>query len=99
MGLTNPEHQTEAPSRAPVRLETWGPHDLPLLQKAMGDPEMTKHLGEPESAEKLAERHVKYERLAASGKGRMFKIIDEASGRGDWHRRLLGSGLEGRTGL
>jgi RimJ/RimL family protein N-acetyltransferase len=62
----------------------------------MGDPEMTKHLGGPESAEKLAERQVKYERLAASGKGRMFKIIDEGSGEaagsvGYWDRDWKGA--------
>jgi RimJ/RimL family protein N-acetyltransferase len=63
-----------------VRLEPWGEGDLPLLEKTMGDPEMTVHLGGPESAEKLAERQDKYERLADSGAGRMFKIVDEATG-------------------
>jgi RimJ/RimL family protein N-acetyltransferase len=63
-----------------VRLEPWGEGDLPLLEKTMGDPEMTVHLGGPESPEKLAERHGKYERLADSGTGRMFKIVDEATG-------------------
>jgi RimJ/RimL family protein N-acetyltransferase len=51
-----------------------------LLEKTMGDAEMTKHLGGPESPEKLADRQRKYERLADSGKGRMFKIVDEATG-------------------
>ncbi len=41
---------------------------------------MTVHLGGPESAEKLAERQVKYERLPDSGTGRMFKIVDEETG-------------------
>jgi RimJ/RimL family protein N-acetyltransferase len=46
----------------------------------MGDPAMTKHLGGPESPEKLVERQDRYERLADSGKGRMLKIVDEATG-------------------
>jgi RimJ/RimL family protein N-acetyltransferase len=67
-------------SGAGVRLEPWGPGDLPLLEKTMGDPVMTEHLGGPESAAKLAERQAKYEHLAASGGGRMFRIVDEATG-------------------
>ena len=63
-----------------VRLEPWGEGDLPLLEKLLGDPEMTVHLGGPESAEKLAERQAKYERLSDSGTDRMFKIVDEETG-------------------
>lgn len=63
-----------------VRIEPWDRDDLPLLQQTMGDPAMTRYLGGPETPEKLADRHGRYERLAGSGKGRMFKIIDEASG-------------------
>ena len=63
-----------------VRLEPWGKDDLPLLEKTLGVPEMTEHLGGPESPEKLAERQGKYERLADSGTGRMFKIVDEDTG-------------------
>lgn len=82
-------------SQAAVRLESWGKDDLPLLHKVMGDPEMTKHLGGPESPEKLAERQARYERLADSGKGRMFKIVDEVSGEavgsvGYWHKEWRG---------
>ncbi len=62
-----------------LRLEDWAEGDLPLLEKTVGDPEMTKHLGGPESAEKMAERQAKFEKLADSGTGRMFKIIDVAS--------------------
>ena len=58
-------------------LEPWGGDDLPLLTSLLGDPEMTKHLGGPESPEKMVERQLKYERLAETGGGRMFKIIDE----------------------
>jgi RimJ/RimL family protein N-acetyltransferase len=31
---------------ASVHLEPWGPNDLPLLERLLGDPEMTAHLGE-----------------------------------------------------
>jgi RimJ/RimL family protein N-acetyltransferase len=77
-----------------IRLEPWGADDLPLLRKTLGDPEMTKHLGGPESEEKLVERQRRLERLADSGAGHMFKIVDEATGepvgsvgywRRDWH--------------
>ena len=59
-----------------IRLEPWAPDDLPLLERTMGDAEMTVHLGGPEDATKLADRQTKYEGLASSGKGRMFKIVD-----------------------
>jgi RimJ/RimL family protein N-acetyltransferase len=74
-----------------IRLEPWGEHDLPLLRKTLGDPAMTKHLGGPEPEEKLVERQRRFERLADSGTGHMFKIVDEATGAGVgsvgyWHR-------------
>jgi RimJ/RimL family protein N-acetyltransferase len=74
-----------------VRLEPWGEHDRPLLEKIMGDPQMTEHLGGPESPEKIAERQARYERLADSGKGRIFRIVDAATGEavgsvGYWER-------------
>lgn len=63
-----------------VRIEPWAEGDLPLLEKLLGDPAMTEHLGGPESTEQLAERQKRYERLAESGQGRCFKIVDEATG-------------------
>jgi RimJ/RimL family protein N-acetyltransferase len=63
-----------------VRLEAWAEGDLPLLRRLLGDPAMTEHLGGPESEEKLRERQGRYERIADAGTGRMFKIVDEASG-------------------
>jgi RimJ/RimL family protein N-acetyltransferase len=77
-----------------IHLEPWGEDDLPLLRRTLGDPAMTEHLGGPESEEKLLERQARLERLAESGKGRMFKIVDDASGAGvgsvgywqrEWH--------------
>ncbi|HEV8565352.1 MAG TPA: GNAT family N-acetyltransferase [Actinomycetota bacterium] len=66
--------------RIAVRIEPWGEDDLLILEKTMGDPEMTKYLGGAESDEKLAERQRKFERLADSGTGRMFKVVDVATG-------------------
>jgi RimJ/RimL family protein N-acetyltransferase len=78
-------------SAGTVHLEPWGAGDLPLLEKLLGDPAMTEHLGGPESREKLAERQARYERLPESGRGRMFKIVDDATGEpvgsvGYWER-------------
>jgi len=65
---------------APVHLEPWGEHDLPLVRRIMGDPAMTEHLGGPENEEKLAERQERYAKLDDSGGGRMFKIVDDETG-------------------
>jgi RimJ/RimL family protein N-acetyltransferase len=62
-----------------VHLEPWGPDDLQLLERLLGDPVMMEHLGGPETPEKIAERHLKYQRLGAAGTGRMFRIVDDAS--------------------
>lgn len=56
-----------------IRLEPWGPGDLPLLTALLGDPAMMEHLGGPESAEKLAERQARFEQ---PGSGQ-YKIVDE----------------------
>jgi RimJ/RimL family protein N-acetyltransferase len=63
-----------------VALEPWGSGDLPLLERLMGDPDMTEHLGGPESPAKLQERQSRYQRLA--GGDRMLRIVDVASGAG-----------------
>ena len=78
-----------------VRLESWGEGNLPLLRRTLGDPEMTKHLGGPESEEKLVERQARFEQLAESGTGRMFKIVDHDTGEaagsvGYWQREWRG---------
>jgi RimJ/RimL family protein N-acetyltransferase len=41
---------------------------------------MTKHLGGPENEQKLLDRQQRFERLAESGEGHMFKIVDDATG-------------------
>jgi RimJ/RimL family protein N-acetyltransferase len=63
-----------------VRIEPWDSGDLLLLQQTMGDPAMTEHLGGPETPAQIAERHERLQRLADSGKGRWFKIVDEDTG-------------------
>jgi RimJ/RimL family protein N-acetyltransferase len=68
------------PTAMSLRLEPWGEGDLPLLRRIMGDPAMTEHLGGPETEEKLVERQGRYEQIDDTGTGRMFKIVDEASG-------------------
>ena len=78
-----------------IHLEPWGDGDLPLLRRTLGDPEMTKHLGGPESEEKLVERQRRFERLPEAGTGRMFKIVDDATGDavgsvGYWRREWRG---------
>jgi RimJ/RimL family protein N-acetyltransferase len=78
-------------SEPEFRIEPWAEDDLPLLEKLMGDPAMTENLGGPESPEKIVERQKRYERLPGTGKGRMFKIIETATGEsvgsvGYWER-------------
>ena len=74
-----------------MRIEPWGEGDLPLLEQALGDPQMMEQLGGPESPEKIAKRQARYE-LPDSGQ---FKIVDEASGEsvgwvGYWERTWRG---------
>jgi RimJ/RimL family protein N-acetyltransferase len=76
-----------------VALEPWSADDLPLLHALMGDPAMTEHLGGPEPPEKIVERQGRYERLADSGRGRMFKIVvdgDAVGSVGYWEREWRG---------
>jgi RimJ/RimL family protein N-acetyltransferase len=80
---------------AEVKLEPWGEGDLPLLRRLLGDPAMTEHLGGPESEEKLVERQARYERAGEPGAGRMFKIVELASGEaagsvGYWEKEWRG---------
>ena len=69
-------------STSSVRIEPWGEGDLALLHQCLGDPAMMEHLGGPMSPEDIAERQGRYERLPGTGKGRMFKIIEAATGDG-----------------
>jgi RimJ/RimL family protein N-acetyltransferase len=74
-----------------IRLEPWGPDDLPLVERLMGDPAMTEFLGGPESRGKLADRQRRY---AEPGSG-MYKIVDAGTGAalgsvGFWEREWQG---------
>jgi RimJ/RimL family protein N-acetyltransferase len=78
-----------------VRIEPWAAGDLPLLEQLLGDPAMMEHLGGPESHDQLLERQQRYEQIGDLGTGRMFKIVDEASGLavgsvGYWDREWAG---------
>lgn len=67
------------PARPRVRLEPYGPADLPTLER-QNTVEMTRFLGGPESREKLLDRHERYQRYWRTGEARMFRIvIDETS--------------------
>lgn len=54
-----------------LRLERWGPGDLPLLTALLGDPAMMEHLGGPETPEQIADRQARYEQTPHS-----YKIVD-----------------------
>ena len=60
-----------------VRLEAWGPGDLALLERLVGDPAMMEHLGGPESPEKIRDRQARYEDTDTA-----FKLVDDESGEG-----------------
>jgi RimJ/RimL family protein N-acetyltransferase len=60
-----------------IRLEPWGPGDLPLLEGLLGDAAMMDHLGGPETPEKIADRQRRYE-----ADPRQLKIVVEATGEG-----------------
>jgi len=65
-----------------ILLQPWSEEDLPLLQKLLGDPDMTEHLGGPESQEQILRRHQRYLHLPEEGTDHMFKIVLKASGEG-----------------
>jgi RimJ/RimL family protein N-acetyltransferase len=72
--------------RHAVRLEPWGPGNLPLLE-ALNAPEMTKHVGGPESHEKLVDRQSRYEEPDS----RQYRIVAVPDGEavgwvGYWER-------------
>ncbi|MGQ4434765.1 MULTISPECIES: GNAT family N-acetyltransferase [unclassified Streptomyces] len=77
-----------------VRLQPWGAGDFWLLER-LNSPEMTAHLGGPESAERLADRQLRYVRL---DRGRMFRVESAVSGEtvgsiGFWEREWRGESV------
>jgi RimJ/RimL family protein N-acetyltransferase len=59
-------------------LRLWGPDDLDLLRRLLGDPAMMNHLGGPEPDAKIRERQSRYEQPDS----RQFAIVDDESGEG-----------------
>jgi len=77
--------ETGRTDRPIVRIEPWGEGDGALLEKLLGDPEMTTHIGGPETAEKLTERQAGYQVPGS----RQYKILldgDDAGWVGYWER-------------
>jgi RimJ/RimL family protein N-acetyltransferase len=72
-----------------VRLEPWGRGDRPLLQRLLGDPEMTRHVGGPETPAKLAERQGRYQ-VPGSRQYRIVVDGEPAGWVGYWERDWLG---------
>lgn len=76
-----------------ISLRPWSEGDLPLLQKLLGDPEMTVYLGGPETEEQLARRHERYLNLNGEETGQMYVILagDESAGSiGYWEHEMGG---------
>ena len=65
-------------SEPEYRIEPWGPDDLPLLHRLLGDPAMMEHLGGTESPEKIEDRHGRY--LAGQMGAKMFKVVEASTG-------------------
>ena len=71
-----------------VRLERWGPGDMPLLRRLVGDPAMMEHLGGPEPEAKIADRQRRYEQDPGC-----LKIVaggDDLGWVGYWEREWQG---------
>ena len=71
-----------AKANVDILIQPWSDVDLELLQKLLGDPEMTAHLGGPESSEQILRRHQRYLHLPEGGTDHMFKIVWVPDGEG-----------------
>jgi RimJ/RimL family protein N-acetyltransferase len=60
-----------------VHIEHWSEHDLPLLERLLGDPAMMAHLGGPETPEQIAQRHARY--LAGADRDPQFRIVADGA--------------------
>lgn len=58
-----------------VDIRPWSAHDLALLARLTGDPDMTEYLGGPETPEKIRNRHERYCQSSQSGVDSMFVIV------------------------
>jgi RimJ/RimL family protein N-acetyltransferase len=71
-----------------IRVERWGPGDLPLLRRLVGDPAMMEHLGGAEPEQKIADRQRRYEQDPGC-----LKIVDDGEDLGwvgFWEREWQG---------
>jgi RimJ/RimL family protein N-acetyltransferase len=74
-----------------IELQPWSEEDLPLVERFLGDPEMTRHLGGQQSHEQIVEAHRRFLATAEAGEGTMFKIVvgpgpEVAGAVGYWER-------------
>ena len=81
--------------RHKVSLRPWSEADLQLLERLMGDPEMTLHLGGPETSLQIRARHDRYLRSCEENSGCMFVIIvgtgrASAGSIGYWEKQWAG---------
>ncbi|MEX1143533.1 MAG: GNAT family N-acetyltransferase [Anaerolineales bacterium] len=58
-----------------LKLRPWEVGDLPLLERLMGDPDMTRYLGGPETPEKIRNRHEKYVAAKGTDHTRVFVVV------------------------
>ena len=81
-----------------VRLRHWADGDLPLLERTLGDAELTAHLGGPEPEAKIRDRHLRYLRMGDPDAGTMFVIlagadVTPAGTHGYWKRLADGQAV------
>jgi RimJ/RimL family protein N-acetyltransferase len=67
-----------------IELQLWSENDLSLLERLLGDPEMTKHIGGPETHEQLLKRHRRYVGIveANSNVARVYKVTKNSEAAG-----------------
>jgi RimJ/RimL family protein N-acetyltransferase len=60
-------------------LRDYGPADLDLQLRLLGDPDTMAHLGGPETEEQIARRHDRYLQMSDPDAGGMFVIEDDGT--------------------
>lgn len=59
-----------------IHIRWWEPRDLWLLERLLGDPEMTVYIGGPETPEQLLKRHERYCADRSASAGKCFAIVE-----------------------